>query len=362
MSASDKIDKLSSDRLAALRFPLIVGVVFIHAAGSGVGLSTGTVGVERISSFSLFIQNFISQSAARTAVPLFFLMSGYFFFLDFSWTSSCFKEKIKSRTRTLVVPFLFWNLAMLVSIALIQQLPEALVYFPDKKYIISSFTAYDYIDAVVGIDRFSLVYQFWFIRDLIVLVVSSWLFYPFLRNIPTAFICCSFIFWFFSIWPLTVPSGMAFFFFYAGACAASFNISLFTFDRIGVYLLPLWISILLADTLTKGHSLNVYVHYMGNIIGLPAVLYATSLALSSERVKNTLIRASKCSFFLFAVHEPLLTAVKKITYRAVSPSSDAAVLLLYFAIPLFVIFLAVFLHTCMDFLFPRTLKIISGGR
>jgi len=34
------LDKISSERLSVLRFPLIVGVVFIHAAGAKVSFYT----------------------------------------------------------------------------------------------------------------------------------------------------------------------------------------------------------------------------------------------------------------------------------------------------------------------------------
>ena len=42
------ISKSSSERLNVLRFPLIVGVVFIHAYGASIGLTNGVTGVENL--------------------------------------------------------------------------------------------------------------------------------------------------------------------------------------------------------------------------------------------------------------------------------------------------------------------------
>ena len=78
----NNLNSESSVRLSLLRFPLIVGVVFIHAYETMVGFSGGTVGVSQNNFVTEFIRNLISQGFARIAVPMFFLLSGYFFLAD----------------------------------------------------------------------------------------------------------------------------------------------------------------------------------------------------------------------------------------------------------------------------------------
>jgi fucose 4-O-acetylase-like acetyltransferase len=286
LSASEKIDKLSSERLAVLRFPLIVGVVFIHAFGSGDVSSTGNIGIERTSGCVLFVQNFISQGAARVAVPLFFLLSGYFFFLDFSWSLQCVKEKIASRTKSLVVPYLFWNIATLIAVASIQKFHWSHVYFPDKKYIVSSFGLYDYIDAVFGINRFPFSYQFWFIIDLIILMISSWIFFFFIRKAAYLFLVGLFSCWFFNLWTVSLPSGASVLFFYTGACIAYFNKNIFTFDGISFAAITIWIYILFIDIITKDNQYNLYIHRAGIIAGLISALCITKFIILFEKIKK----------------------------------------------------------------------------
>jgi len=59
-----KLDINSSERLQLLRFPLIVGIVFIHAYSTTVGLSVGEIGVAQTSLSSDLVRNFISQGIA----------------------------------------------------------------------------------------------------------------------------------------------------------------------------------------------------------------------------------------------------------------------------------------------------------
>jgi len=75
-----KIDKTSSERLSVLRFPLIVGVVFIHAYSTEVGFSNGAVGTIDSGYLVGFMRDLISQGLARLAVPQFF------FYLDISFS------------------------------------------------------------------------------------------------------------------------------------------------------------------------------------------------------------------------------------------------------------------------------------
>ncbi len=123
------LDAKSSDRLGSLRFPLIVGVVFIHAYGTEVRLAGGTVGMAQPAFLLDFLRNLLSQGIARVAVPTFFLMSGYFFFRDFSWSAQAYKSKLLSRGRTLLIPYLIWNFCGLMAIWTAQSLPATCSIF-----------------------------------------------------------------------------------------------------------------------------------------------------------------------------------------------------------------------------------------
>jgi len=357
-----KIDEASSERLSVLRFPLIVGVIFIHAYGTEVGFSNGVVGLKSAGYLLDFCRNLISQGLARVAVPLFFLMSGYFFFMGLSFSFEGYKEKIRSRFRTLLIPFLFWNVVTICLVALAQFLPSTQGFFSGKNSLVSTFGVFDFFNAIFGFDRHPIAYQFWFIRDLMVMALVAPMVFLLLNLAPKTVLFLLFALWFLSAWPIYIPSVTAFAFFYAGAYFARSGSGLFAMDQFGPMGLLLYLAVLLVDVLTKDHLFNVYINNFGILLGIGSALYVTSAVVKVECLKKILLWAGGCSFFVFAVHEPLLTVMRKLGYKLLQPSSDMSVLFLYFTIPIFVIFCSLFSYVCLKFIAPRFLSVISGGR
>jgi len=75
------MDKFLSYKIRAISFWAILLVVFLHA----YNLDTKQQGIILTfpKSYNWFIQNLISNGLTRVAVPLFFIISGYLFFIKF---------------------------------------------------------------------------------------------------------------------------------------------------------------------------------------------------------------------------------------------------------------------------------------
>lgn len=119
--------KLQSATIDLLRFPLAIMVIFIHMnpevsnlfdvdfcliSGHGIYNVTGVL---------------LSHVLTHIAVPTFYLISGFLFFINFQkWSWEGYKKKLSSRIKTLLVPYLLWNaipfllavLAMLAAVAI----------------------------------------------------------------------------------------------------------------------------------------------------------------------------------------------------------------------------------------------------
>ena len=149
-----RISKELSERINLLRFPLIVGVVFIHAYSPTVSFADASVGLQEPGLLAVFLRDYSSEVIARISVPLFYIISGFLFFYGFNATQEKFKEKFKSRFWTLVVPYLFWNLLTLFIFWLAQSIPATAIFFSGKNEAISSFSLYDYFRAIFGINRY----------------------------------------------------------------------------------------------------------------------------------------------------------------------------------------------------------------
>ena len=91
--------------LSAIKFPLMICIVCIHVQCSSI---YGT--------FDWYVIHFLGEIVGRIGVPLFLFISGFMFFTNISKDYSIkdfllkYKGKIIRRLRTLVIPYVLWNL------------------------------------------------------------------------------------------------------------------------------------------------------------------------------------------------------------------------------------------------------------
>ena len=100
--------------LSQLRFPLIVLVTFAHSYGAvSEDYSLLTSGWNSYEVLKLLV----SQTLVKVVVPVFFITSGYLFFVNVErWDVQVYKEKLLRRAKTLLWPYLLWNLLMAVKL------------------------------------------------------------------------------------------------------------------------------------------------------------------------------------------------------------------------------------------------------
>lgn len=97
-----------------LRFPMIVLVTYAHSYGS---VADGFYLLSSDWNTYEFLKLLISQTLAKVAVPVFFIISGYLFFANVKeWNLSVYKEKMFRRVKTLLIPYLIWNLLMAIKL------------------------------------------------------------------------------------------------------------------------------------------------------------------------------------------------------------------------------------------------------
>ena len=121
-------DSLLSKTISYLRFPLIVGVVFIHSNILVVKIQGEMIRFDNWP-FVTFIMNLFSTVFADVCVPLFFFISGFLFFYNSDFTKETYLAKLKKRIKTLLVPYLIWNFVGFV-LLLIYVHPKVLRFFP----------------------------------------------------------------------------------------------------------------------------------------------------------------------------------------------------------------------------------------
>ena len=349
-------------RLKILNFPLIIGVVYIHAYSAAIEHGGESLGPEQLNYFTDFVRTLISQGIARLAVPLFFLMSGYFFFLGFTWSWRVFAQKLAGRAKTLLIPFLFWTGFVVAIRFLGQSIPAVQAYFSGEGALLAELSFYDLANAVFGFTRAPEAYHFWFIRDLMLLMLFSPLLVFLLRTLALPFLITLFFVWISASWPLYTPDVVGVLFFSLGAYLAMQGKSLFFLDKYGPWFVVLYLPLLLADVVWYTAPFNLCLHRCGIVIGLVAVLYASKRIPVGSLLQHNLLRLSCASFFVYAAHEPLLGIVRTLAFQFFPLDQPYTMVFVYLFVPLAVITVLVALHVILRAVVPGALRLVTGGR
>lgn len=349
-----------SERIAILRFPLIVAVVFLHAYDPSIGNGAHL----QYKGWLKFLLDYISEGLATVSVPLFFLIAGFLFFSGSGTSPEEFLSKIVKRGKTLLVPLIFWNLLCLAVTALGEATPATVQFFGGRSVPVASFSALDFFNAIFGITSHPIAFQFWFIRDLIVLAVLSPAIYFLLNRIGILFLAILALRWFSASAAGTMPflSREAVLFFSLGGFLAIRKIDVLGIDRWGVLTMLSYVPISIFDAITKGAAINNPIHKLAEAIGIVFVFGVTKYARESAKYKGRLIALASASFFVFASHEPLLTAIRKLSFRLLAPSGSIELAFLYFCDPLLVVVICLALYYFCQRTMPRFTSIITGGR
>ena len=102
------------DIFTQLRLPLIILVTYAHSYG-GVTEGYSVLGSEWDSYEVLKIV--MSQTLVKVAMPTFFVISGYLFFANVEqFNKVIYWQKIRRRIKTLLIPYIIWNLLMAVKL------------------------------------------------------------------------------------------------------------------------------------------------------------------------------------------------------------------------------------------------------
>lgn len=97
-----------------VRLPLIILVTYAHSYGAiREGYSLLGSGWDSYEILKILV----SQTLVKVAVPAFFIMSGYLFFSNVEeFTKQIYWQKIRRRIKSLLIPYIIWNLLMAVKL------------------------------------------------------------------------------------------------------------------------------------------------------------------------------------------------------------------------------------------------------
>ncbi len=211
-----RISAKESKILDLLKFTLVFLIIFVHMNPTTVSLENADFPLFSHHGVSNALAIGISYALAQVAVLVYFLISGYLFGIGIEdWSWNVYFKKLKSRSRSLLLPYILWNLisissfvALLLFNVIKNEAPLSEVTDYLKGIGLSGF--WDY--CVWGTHKINwlglsipntgpFVMSLWFVRDLIVAVLCVPVLYFFLKKTRIwGLLILSFCF-FSKIWP-----------------------------------------------------------------------------------------------------------------------------------------------------------------
>lgn len=350
-------NELLSKTVSFLRLPLIVGVVLIHSR-----IGTSYIAEEGFPIYTA-ISHIISNILARVAVPCFFIFSGYFFFRNGGeFTLEAYKNKLLKRSRTVLLPYILWNMAVMAMFLLSEPFTKGLVL--ESRKLVSDYSLREFLQAFWNLnDGFPICYQLWFIRNLMVIMILSPLVYLALRGMKQYFILIIGVLWL-AGWNTKIDAinSTTLLFFSVGAY---FGITKHNFVVSARRLLQpaaiIYIILCVADTYFLSESWHWYINRAAIPFGIITAIGISALFAENNKYK-VVPHLAGIGFFMYAFHGMPLTLTTKLAFRYFSPQSDMAILGLYFLCPLVVLCIGFTLYYLIARYLPRLMSLITGGR
>ena len=347
---SSSLQSIQSRAIDFLRFPMAALVVLLHTAALGVGSSYPVYSTLCIA---------LGRGICRIAVPCFFMISGYLFFnkLEDKWDTRIWLDKLKKRVRTLLVPYLLWNLIAAVAIwgyrwLFAKMHGEVYPGFIDR--IVQSRSLWD--------DSGTLPFDgpLWFIRYLMIFVVTAPLFWLFVKH--------------FRIWGLSalilafvfighIPEGVVFF-----AAGAWFRVEkrnmLSDLNRRKYWFYVLAVLSLIALTLTFRDKPDLYRLFSSIFVISGTVVFfvlAGKVVEKGAKVRQLLVRSS---FFIFAAHNILILHDFShwVILHLLPFQGEWMECVDLFLRPTIAVLTCLLLYKIMEKITPKTLAVLTGGR
>ena len=344
-------EKLQSEVISFLRFPLIVGVVMIHV---GVGTSL-------CESAPLYhaIHYLFAQILARIAVPLFFMFSGYLLFNRCTeYPLHLYKTKLKSRFITLFVPYLIWNLLAVIFYSLLNRGMISCIEDLFKAFWNLR------IEPAPGATTpaYPINIQFWYIRDLIVLVVLSPITYWLIKILKYWWVILLCILWVGNWWyHISGLSITGVFFFSLGAYYSIHRKNFVNMFKKHVFYWGILYAALIFPVLLIHAGYWTPLRRVTILVGVVFTLALTAKMIGEGKWKvNKFL--SESSFFIFACHMFVLSPIGLILEKIIPLNSDINLVACYFLKIMIVTILGLIAYYTMKIYVPKTTTFITGGR
>ncbi len=352
------------------RISLIVGLVFLHYQTYPNSTASPFDGIDPAHHpWATFVNSFV-LFFFFSAVPLLSMISGWLFFSAMTDSSTnALRSRILHRFRTLYTPMVCWNLLFLLALALLFWRSPQHPLLSQLNLRFAAASGWDYLNAVFALTHHPIGYQFWFVRDLFVTVLVSPLLLVLLRRFPYLGLLGLAAVWLVGhdLWIFFRTDVV--FFFYLGGLIGLRRIDLNVAPGPALALMALYLVLVglrawapaVIDMVERRPEWLTGGTRAMRLIGV-AACWGTLLWLARTRLGARLAGYGGLAFFLFAMHFPLLAAIKWGLWHWVPAQTDAWMLAHYVSSVVVTIGLGLSAGWALSRYLPTWFALMNGGR
>ena len=360
-----------SDKLRVLSLVSIILVLYIHS-GFHADEIEGMM-------MNDSVQTFVSGMIGRCAVPLFYVISGYLFFLKVPEGIKSIYGKMRKRVGTLVVPYIIGCLFFVGFGVLMAVLPGVSKYMNSSMMPLFSNPVGEILRSIFydAGNGAPCAFQLWFLRDLILIVATSPLWYLLLKHLRWILVVTCFGFTYLHI--QFIPFFALFWFLFGGQLVqvknkyggalneecrmnneeSGRNEGLITVIACVVFLALSITQLFLPDAVNWE-----YIKIPIILLGIIALWRAYDMIMGKGFELNKhrwLATACQFTFFIYLFHEPTLNIVRKLIV-VVLGKNELGYLASYLISPWIFTVCAVFAGLLFRKYLPRVYNVCTGGR
>lgn len=348
------VSKYDSNKIKVLSFISIIFVIYIHSPYIE-GKSYPVV-----SNIQSFVTDF---GLSIFAVPLFFFISGFLFFKNIAKCKDCF-QNIKKRLRTLLLPYIIWNVVFVTWYVVMALVPTL------SSYVNSDISSRISLADPLGTLSFLFVepagFHLWFLRDLMLFVLISPLLYFGLKKCPVISALVIFL-------ALGWIPRMGLLYFALGGLISLHGLSdkldcilkgKLTAICVMFYVVNAFLTTFLWSE-PANQPANIIWHYYIQLVSILSVLAfwgGYNMLISPEyQFSNNINKITSYTFFVYLFHEPTFNIIKKLTIKFIG-ENEYSLSVLFLINPFIILAISIFVGFVFRSFLPKVYKVFVGSR
>ncbi len=366
------MNRTVSQKFRFFTFISITLLVYVHGYNLNETYLAPYSGVKEPLNITTYLEYLFANGLLRFRIPMLFMISGYIYAMH---DERPYSSRIKSRFRSLMIPYLIWSAVGLLVTYIWQHHPiTAEAVLRAQLDQMGDNRPYEVIGWLGILERWLFVpisFQLWFILALFIYN----LIYPLIRwcveNIPVWWLLITFLVWFFLV-PVPIIDGRGLFFFSAGVWLQKKNISLekkpkwFSLGMawifyIGLNIIKTFMAFELALDKVSSQLVLVFLYNLSIIAGVMALWFSSDKLVKWVSRQKWFGSLASYSFFIFGLHVPILFYFMNLALIHLNFLPNYR-LFCYLFVPLFTVFFSILVGAIIKKLLPSVYRLMTGGR